>query len=615
MQRSPDRRFAAGAIVRRAAATGVVVHLPVAIVLWLIAAPVWTYLLLAPATLLPVVWRPRPDVPAQIQTGAIPTYDIDRDGRILAVNSAMLDLFGVRPDRLTGRHHHELLHLGDAQTCSVCAAVFSNGPTQPIRAQIAGTDGVPFDAEVRVRSVEPDPEGAAATVSLVDVSARLASARQSELAARTDVLTGLPGRSMFERDLTGLLAHEAALGRRVGMIHVDIDGFRSINDTLSHARGDLLLASVADRMRARVPIDALVARIGADEFAVVIPDALADEVMGCADEIRLGIAQPADLDGRTVTITASVGVAFVNAERATPASLMADAGLAVQQAKVSGGDRVVRYDLVLRARADATVAFASELHDAVLHQSFVLEYQPTLRLGERRVDGCEALLRWHHPTRGIVPPATFIPMAERTGAIVPIGRWVIREACRQLAAWWEDPTMPPLQLAVNLSAAQLHDPQLVGLIAGLLDEAPFPAEQLTIELTETVLMEDLDLALPVLGELRRLGVVLSIDDFGSGYSSLSMLRQLPIHEVKIDRQFLQGLATDRLGQRVVASIIDLARALGLTVVAEGIETPDDLRIVEDLGADRAQGYALGRPVRAHVLAASVCEMDEERTIA
>jgi diguanylate cyclase (GGDEF)-like protein/PAS domain S-box-containing protein len=542
-----------------------------------------------------------------LESGARPTYSIDEQGGIQHANRAMAEFFGVPIGRLIGANDHDLFHLGGRETCEICTAVENGQGTAVVLAPLLGPAGEPFDAEVTVRPVGGPRRRIGATVTLTDVSSRVASQRRLEQAARTDSLTGLGNRFLLEHDLGTVIDHEAELGRRVGTFHVDVDRFKPVNDTLGHAAGDRLLVQLAERIRSIAPPDALIARVGGDEFVVVVPDADAEEILACAEAVRGAIEAPVEIDGRTLSITASVGVLVVSATRTSPEALIADVDLALQRAKRAGGNRVVRFDLEMRAQADARVALVSDLHAAVANDEFELYFQPAWDVRTERIDGCEALLRWHHPERGLIMPACFIPLAEQSGMIVEIGRWVLAEACRRADAWFRDPAVPDLRVAVNVSAAQLRDPGLVVHVDALLAEVAFPADHLVLELTETMLMEDPEAAVPVLHELRDRGVTLAIDDFGTGFSSLAMLRRLPVHEVKIDRQFLEEITTDRVGQRVVSSVIDLARALDLRVVAEGIESFEALEVARRLGADRAQGYALGKPMRAEAFDAHLRE--------
>ncbi len=535
------------------------------------------------------------------ESGARPTYGVDARGVIQNVNHAMTDALGVDVASLVARDHHDLLHLGAADACELCEAVATGRKLASHRTQLLGSDGSFFDAEISVRPIGGARRAVGATVTFTDITEQISNEHRLAQAARTDALTGLGNRFMLDEDLPALIEHETELGRRLGMIHLNVDRFRPINDTFGHAVGDAVLLTLAQRLQGVAPSDALIARIGGDEFVVVVPDALPDAVMDLAERVRSTASDPIAWQEQPVSVTVSIGVVVTAAAAADAASLMADVDLALRSAKLAGGDRVARYDLVMRARADARIELATDLHGALASGAFALHFQPIWRLGERRIDGCEALLRWDHPERGRVPPDTFVPLAEETGVIVPLGRWVIAAACRKLDEWHAEHGLEDLRVAVNLSAMQLRDAGLVAFLDEVLDGVRFPPDRLVLELTESVLIEDLDAALPVLAALRARGIVLSIDDFGTGFSSLSMLRHLPVDEVKIDRQFIQGLSSDPLGQRVVASVIDLARTLGLRVVAEGIETGDDLRVVERLGAELAQGFALGEPDVAEVI--------------
>ncbi len=411
--------------------------------------------------------------------------------------------------------------------------------------------------------------------------------------ARTDPLTGLANRWRLREATDRLLRRDA---RSASLLFLDLDGFKAVNDSRGHAFGDALLVEVAARLQACVRADDLVVRLGGDEFAVLVPG---DPVHAkdVARRVQTAMRVPVQLTGRAVRVTASVGVAtHAGVSRRRVEDLLREADVAMYQAKTRGRDQVVVYT---EGMSEAVVDRASLAEDLTVAlaagDQLSVHYQPVVALPEGVVTGYEALLRWRHPTRGAVPPLAFIPIAEESGAIGPLGRWVLQQATREaMAGLGADPG--PSKVAVNVSARQLADDAFVDTVRDALRASGLPAEQLVLEVTESLLAEDLPTVCERLQELRTLGVRIAIDDFGTGWSSLSYLRGLPADIVKIDRSFITDLGRNTAATALVATIVELARSLSLDVVAEGVETTEQRDELSRLGCGYAQGWLFGRPV-------------------
>jgi diguanylate cyclase len=424
--------------------------------------------------------------------------------------------------------------------------------------------------------------------------AHLAAWRLNEQQGLRDPLTGLANRTQLVENADRLLSRDAA---PVSTLMLDVDDFRDVNDARGHAAGDRLLVAVAQRLAGCVrPVDQ-VARLGGDEFAIVV-DGGPEVAAAVGERILRALADPVTVDGRPLAVHVSVGAADTGtATERDAVTLLRNADLAMYMAKARGKNRLVQYADGMAQDAQGKAELLEDLAVATAAGQFEVHYQPTIDLAAGVTTGYEALLRWHHPTRGLVSPVEFVPLAEEGGHIVEIGRWVLGEATRQ-AAVWSAQAGRPIGIAVNLSPRQLADDDVVATVRAALATSGLPARQLTLEVTEGVLVRDVDQVVGQLLALRTLGVRIAIDDFGTGYSSLSYLRRLPADIVKIDRSFVQELGTGNRSTTLVASIIELARSLHLDVVAEGVETAEQHAALGKLACSHAQGYLFGRPAPA-----------------
>ena len=431
-----------------------------------------------------------------------------------------------------------------------------------------------------------------------DISSRKALESQLAHSALHDGLTGLPNRALLLDRLEVALARSGRSGSPVAVLFLDLDRFKVVNDSLGHAMGDRLLVEVADRLRRVARAGDTVARVGGDEFVVCCEGLAGDDgASAMAARMCAAVAEPLELDGVELFVTTSVGIAHAE-DGQDAATLLRDADAALYRAKERGKNRAEVFDDDVRATVAERMAIESALHRAVERGELRLHYQPVVDLDDGSVDGVEALLRWEHPERGLLGPGAFIPVAEETGLIVPIGEWVVREACRWRASL---PAEERVQVSVNLSARQLMAPDVVDTVARALADTATPPSGLCLEVTESVFVADMELARSRLSELRDLGVVLAIDDFGTGYSSLAYLRSFPLDVVKLDRGFVADLGTSTLDAEIVGAVVRMATALGLTVVAEGVEDEAQLAGLRAVGCTRAQGFLFARPLPAEEL--------------
>lgn len=416
-------------------------------------------------------------------------------------------------------------------------------------------------------------------------------------AAFHDSLTGLPNRAMFSELLKAeLQTSKRTKDHRFSVLFLDLDRFKNINDSLGHTHGDLLLVAFAERLeRTLRPVDTL-ARFGGDEFAILLSGIVdTTDAVRVAERIQAELSVPFDLDRNSAFATASIGIALSSSGYDRPEDILRDADIAMYRAKENGKARYEMFDHGMHARAVQRLQLESDLRQAVERKEFCIHYQPIVALDSGRLAGFEALVRWNHPRRGLVSPLDFIPVAEETGMIVPIGQFVLEEACKKVREWQlASPSHRSLSLSVNLSARQVAQPDLLDRIKTALDQTKLAPHCLKLEITESVVMENAEAAVMMFKQLRSIGVQLSIDDFGTGYSSLSYLHRFPLNYLKIDRSFVMRM-TDN-DNAIVKTIATLAQNLGMEVIAEGIETEEQHRQLKELGCEFGQGYLFSRPV-------------------
>jgi diguanylate cyclase (GGDEF)-like protein/PAS domain S-box-containing protein len=514
--------------------------------------------------------------------------------RVVLVNEAFERMTGYAPLDILGRSPKMLQGIGtDAQTLARIRTHLRDG--RPVQAELLNyrKDGSEFWVELNIQPIF-DGDHQTHWISVQrDVTERKRAAALLEWQANHDSLTNLPNRKLYQERLGAAI--DAAQGQpdSIGVLFFDLDRFKQINDTLGHLAGDKLLQEVAVRLQARLRPADTIARVGGDEFTILLPHVADEKEAGAAAQRLLdALHDPFEIDGQELWVTASAGVSIAPRDGEDIATLLKNADVAMYRAKDEGRDSFRHYNETMDARALDQLILESHLRRAVEKDEFVLLYQPQVDLKTGRVYGVEALIRWEHPQLGRVSPAQFIPLAEETGMIVEIGAWALLEACRQGARWEQQGRR--VKVAVNLSARQFEQVDLAEQVERALRETDFTPEHLDLELTESTLMRGKEGA-ETLKRLKGLGVCLSVDDFGTGYSSLSYLKQFPLDVIKIDRSFVMGLAEDRMSEAVVRALIGLAHDVDLEVVAEGVETELQRGVLTGMGCDAIQGYLISPP--------------------
>jgi diguanylate cyclase (GGDEF)-like protein/PAS domain S-box-containing protein len=477
------------------------------------------------------------------------------------------------------------------RSCWSTPILSDRGEALAVFAMYSRTVRAPTSVESRLLEV-------AVHIAGIAIAHRRAEERIQFMATH-DELTSLPNRAQFSEQLAEALQAAAQRGAWLCVAYIDFDNFKFVNDSLGHGAGDSLLKTMAERMVAAVGPNDIVSRLGGDEFVVLLIDPPKDTptIGAMLHRIRSAVVTPVELDGRSFRITSSLGAAIYPLDGGTAETLLANADAAMYSAKESGGDNMVFYVPAINANLRERLTLLEELRSADPSRDFVLHYQPEVDLQSGEVFAVEALIRWRHARFGLAPPAKFIPIAEESGLIVPIGDWALREACRQNKAW-QDAGLPPITVSVNVSARQFRENHIAAAVAEALAVSGLEPKYLELELTESLVMQDVDRAIETMKELRGLGVRLSIDDFGTGYSSLSALKRFPVERLKIDRSFIQDLPDDEDDRAVASAVISLGQKLNLRVIAEGVETDEQVAFLRENHCDELQGYHFSRPVAA-----------------
>jgi diguanylate cyclase (GGDEF)-like protein len=520
----------------------------------------------------------------------------DADARMIVANAAYIRMYAL-PQELTKPGTPLTKIIEERMARSTIGAPHSGKLVSDRVAEIAQMGACSFTHELvdgRVVAVSHQPMADGGWVSVhEDITDRRRAEAQIAHMARHDVLTDLPNRVMLREHLEQAVGRTRR-GESFAVLCLDLDRFKSVNDTLGHPIGDKLLRAVGQRLKNCVgPMDT-VSRLGGDEFAIIQVGITRPELTSAlATNIVEVISEPYELEGHHVVVGTSIGIALAPSDGTDPDQLLKNADMALYLAKADGRGTHRFFEPEMDARLQARRSLELDLRHAITHGEFDLAYQPLVSLPKQEIIGFEALLRWSHPQRGSISPAEFIPLAEETGLIVPLGEWVLRAACAEAATWPAD-----IKLAVNLSPAQFKKRNLVQVVIGALAQSGIPARRLELEITESVLLQDDDMTLAMLHQLRSLGMCISMDDFGTGYSSLSYLRRFPFDKIKIDQSFIRDLAKRHDSTAIVRAVASLARSLKITAVAEGVETVDQLEQAHAEGCTQAQGYLFAPPVPA-----------------
>jgi diguanylate cyclase (GGDEF)-like protein/PAS domain S-box-containing protein len=478
------------------------------------------------------------------------------------------------------------------------------GPLLGRRVELEGAhkDGHQFPIEL-IPWVVRDGDGYRFNAFIHDITERKALSRQLEHQSLHDALTGLPNRALLMDRLRHALAACRRDSAKLAMLFIDLDRFKPVNDSLGHEAGDRVLIGVTDRILGVLRAEDTLARLGGDEFVVLCPNLLgASDAIRVSERVIASLAHPFVVSGTEVYISASIGIVETSGERVRAEQLLSDADLAMYRAKERGRGVYELFDQSMRARLVERLTVEKELRTSIEKDQLCLHYQPVFDMAGGHVAGVEALVRWNHPERGLLPPSAFIPLAEDTGIIGGIGSWVIEETCRQLRAWKDERgEHSPFWASINLSVREVEQHRFIERLMATLRDHSISPEELVLEITESVVMHDTKAVIRRLWELRECGVRLAIDDFGTGYSSLDRLRRMPVDILKIDKSFVSELDSSAAGASLAGAIVAMSHSLGLRVVAEGVETPRQLQILHELGCDAVQGYLISRPLPAEEL--------------
>ena len=529
----------------------------------------------------------------------------DADEKLVIFNPRFAEIYGIPAEKITpGMTTRELM-----------AFAFNPGKVSDVDAEGTlalqqslireGKPGSVVECLTDGRSIsifyQPAPDGGF-VVTFDDITERLLAEEKIRHLAHYDALTDLLNRAAFYEQMETVLSR-LRRSETISVLSLDLDHFKSVNDTLGHPVGDLLLQAAADRMRRCIRGEDILARLGGDEFAIVqAPSGLPTNITALAARLIETLGAPYDLDGHQVIVGTSVGIAIAPSDGDKPDVLMKNADLALYRAKADGGSVYRFFEIEMDARMQARRALELDLRKAIVNGEFELYYQPIFDVKTAQITSFEALVRWHHPERGMIAPLDFIPVAEETGLIVPLGEWILRQACSEAAHWPKHIT-----IAVNLSPAQFKSQNLVPTVINALATSGLPAGRLELEITELVLMQDNDGAFAVLHQLRELGIKIAMDDFGTGYSSLGYLRSFPFDKIKIDQSFIRDLPGKEDSVAIVRAVVGLSSSLGITTTAEGVESKEQLASLTAEGCNEFQGFLFSQPLPAGEIARLIAE--------
>jgi diguanylate cyclase (GGDEF)-like protein/PAS domain S-box-containing protein len=534
----------------------------------------------------------------------------DLEGKVLYWNRAAQEIYGWSSEEALGRSLRDLTVCEESlEKVEEVGSVLRAGRAWSGETLLRRKDGshVPV-----LGTASPLFDDRGSLVGMIgvstDISERKTLEAELERRASHDPLTGLPNRPAFVDRLEQALQRTRRRKNsrnKVGVLFMDLDGFKTINDSLGHEAGDRFLVTVAERLKNRLRPEDVLARFGGDEFAVLLEDvANVTEAIWVAQRIAEGLQEPLAVNSHQVSVSTSVGIALGSANtNDDPEGMLRKADAAMYQAKEQGPGRYAVFDPAMQERAQERLELEAELRKALERGEFLLYYQPEVSLRDGTIVGFEALLRWQHPQRGLLKPQAFMPLAEETDLIVPIGRWVLEEACGQAKRWEEErPCAPPATIEVNLSSRQLVRRGLTRTIEEVLTRADIEAHRLALDLTETTLIKASEDNAQALDALKKMGIRLHLDDFGTGYSSLSYLKRFPVDRVNVDKSFVKGLAENATDTALVRMSVDLCHTMGVEVLAEGVETSEQAALLRDMGCDMGQGYYFAQPLLGEELA-------------
>jgi diguanylate cyclase (GGDEF)-like protein/PAS domain S-box-containing protein len=547
-----------------------------------------------------------------VQNSTDTTFVMGAEGKILYASPATTSLFGRSPEEVLGMRATDLVHPEDRPRIEtqLAALVQTVVVTEPVQFRVEHKDGSYRYAEAVVSNLNDNPSVAGYVGNLRDITERKEAESQLLHVALHDPLTGLPNRTLILDRADQMLVRSRREYRPVAALFIDLDNFKDINDSLGHDAGDKVLQAVAYRFVGILRESDTVGRLGGDEFVVLAEGAsLGAGPEMVAERLHDALREPFRIEGYdpvTLTVTASIGIA--GGQRNSASELLRDADIALYRAKALGKNRSALFQPEMQTAVLDRIELDADLRSALTEGQFFLLYQPVFDLDHVTVSGVEALVRWRHPTRGVVPPDHFIPTLEESGLIVEVGRWVLSEACRQSAEWHRRGHR--LSMSVNVSMRQLETHAFVDHIREALDASALDPTTLVIEITESTLMRDADATIRRLREIKDLGVHVAIDDFGTGYSSLAYLRQFPVDALKIDRSFISAMADSPESGALIHTLVELGRTLGLETLAEGIEDNDQLHKLQEEHCDRGQGFLFSRPIEPEAIEAFLLEAAE-----
>ncbi|OGW60339.1 MAG: hypothetical protein A2V83_10375 [Nitrospirae bacterium RBG_16_64_22] len=539
---------------------------------------------------------------------------VDESRRIVLFNWGAEQVFQYKASEILGQPLDLLIPERFVESHRERVREFAAGPQTARRmnerGEITGRrkDGSEFPAEASIAKTAREGRSVLA-VFLRDVTARKQAETRLTYLAYYDGLTGLPNRMLFADRLKQAMLEGIRGDRPVAVILMDVDRFRALNDTLGHEAGDQILRAVGRRLLLSIRESDTLARLGGDEFGIVLTGLQGEDGIGRAiRRIMDSFTEPLSVEDQTLYATLSIGVSVHPGDSVSAEGLIRNADAALSRAREMGGNAFQFFKPEMYSRTARNLALENDLRRSLATGDFILHYQPQFDLKTGNLIGAEALVRWMHPQRGLVPPGDFIPLAEETGLIVPLGELVLRQALSQAKAW-HDGGLPPLPIAVNFSVRQFRHSAMVETVHRALEETGADPRWLDIELTESSIMKNPSAVIASLGELKRLGILVSVDDFGTGYSSLAHLKRFPIDVIKVDQSFVRNVTTDPNDAAIAAAIVTMARALGMRVIAEGVETEGQAGFLRSKGCDGAQGYLFSRPLPAEAFLAFV----EEKT--